>query len=366
MSEAKPVGASLRERLGGSVTLAASLLGLVVTLNTVITSCSRERVTEASEFRKLVQGEEEFWSKLYDKYLAAVEVEPADGEKRRTKLLAVAQLASHQTPDFDEYHHWYGSLPSIGKASEHLAKMRQVLSEALRDPRSSSPGIAEEIAFLLDSKSELRQREAAKPGETVPPEVTGTAANATSIAQAAQAAAPPVLDNALPDPASYSGSKILASGSPKGWDLDVFWCAGPGEAVNLKAALDVGNALAGAAQTGAAVARGVIVGRVRLRSLSLSAQQSGGFYIKEPAIVFDSAPGEDAAARAFAALAQANGSGRLRLARSNSAQTTWYLSLFMCNTPGAPRGGLAAEAIAAEAAAEDATAPDVAEGDFKD
>lgn len=123
------------------------------------------------------------------------------------------------------------------------------------------------------------------------------------------------------------GPLLVAQGPASGWDIDVFWCAGPGEAANYTAARQVSILLAIEAARGRALAAGVRVGRVRLRTVREQGRSNWppGFYA-----LSDGGDGEDAAADAATSFLA---SKQLAIARKQSRgrPTATYFSIFACN-----------------------------------
>lgn len=344
------------DALGRSLTTAATVIGLFVTANTLLSSCSKDRIELAQDYRRAVEAEEKFWSGLYSQYLQAVTDRDPNLENRRTRLLAIAMLALHKNPDFAEFRSWYQLRSGEDPGTIALNRMRQVLHDALRDPRSSSEEISQEIGFFLDEKAGLRERASRDGDEEGPPEVTENAQAATEVAEQAQSPRAPVLEGGEAI-RPVAGSRILASGSPKGWDVDVFWCMGGQEQATFNRALKVGNALAVAAGGQDRIGDGVTLGRIRLRSLPAKLQNSGSFYTAGDGVVADGGAGETAAAQAIARHVRDKAGVALRQVRSVGVSTNWYLSVFVCSgraasPPPAPAADAAAPASRDAPAAE--------------
>lgn len=314
--------------LGKAIGTVATVIGVFVTANTLLNSCSKDRIDRAAAFRTAVKAEEQFWSGLYDRYLAAVATTNED--ERRSKLIAVAMLATHDNPEFGEFGAWYESNPAAASATLQLDRMRDVLQAALTDENSSSPAVAQEIQFILDQRNSVRDRVASEGSAQTPPEVTGQAKAATDAKAQAQASVlVPETGTVIP----YHGSRILASGPTTGWDVDIFWCAGGDESETFGRALRVGSTLAGAAQSSKPIAEGVTLGRIRLRSLPESQQNKGLFFTSGDAVVADDGAGEKQAAAALGAYVSQQAAVSLRQVRSVGALTNWYLSVFVCPSP---------------------------------
>lgn len=131
----------------------------------------------------------------------------------------------------------------------------------------------------------------------------------------------------VPPAAATLGPQTIARGPDSGWDVDVFWCAGPGEAGNYAAAREAGILLGIEAARGRAIASGVRVGRVRLRTIRERGRGNwpAGFYV-----ISDGGDGEDAAADAAAAFLMGK---QVPVGRKQSRgkPTASYFSVFACN-----------------------------------
>ena len=341
------------ERIGKTITTAAAIIGLVVTANTFVVSCSKDAIDRTASFRSSVKAEQQFWSGLYGQYLAAVTDGDTTMPRRRSKLMAIAMLATNRNPDFDEFTAWYESDDPGREATRQLDRMRQVLHEALRDPRSSNAEIAREIGFFLDEKNAVRERmEDAGAKDSTPPEVTDRAQTATEErAQNQSPVAIPSADAATNVQPVYD-SRILAAGRTDGWDVDIFWCVGgANEQRTFARALRIGATLADAAQSGNKVGNSVKMGRIRLRSLPVAQQGGELFYTRGDSIIADAGPGEEEAARAVGTFIGQRSQTPLRQVRSVGALTKWYLSIFVCPAPANQPAGPAPPAGPATTAA---------------
>jgi hypothetical protein len=318
------------ERIGKTITTAAAIIGLVVTINTFVASCSKEQIDRATNFRTVVKGEEQFWSGLYGQFLAAVNDGDKEMSQRKSKLMAIAMLATHRNPDFSEFTAWYESPDRAEAETKRLDQMRRVLLEALTDAQSSNPDIARAIEFFLDQKSAVRDRlETEEKTDQSPPQVTEQAQAATDAKAQGQAPVVVQLDDVKP----FYGSRILARGSATGWDVDVFWCVGgANENDTFKRSVTMASALAAAAQNGSKIGAGVTLGRIRLRSLPASQQSNGLFYARGDSVVADNGKGEKEAAAAVGALLSKASGTSLRQVTSVGVLTNWYLSVFVCPT----------------------------------
>lgn len=320
------------DRIGKTITTAAAIIGLVVTANTLVVSCSKDTIDRTASFRNTVKAEQQLWSGLYAQYLAAVTDGDTAMARRRSKLFAIAMLAIHRNPDFHEFSAWYEGDDQAQAATEQLDRMRQILHEALRDERSSNAEIAREIGFFLDENNAVRDRAEGDQAEAhTPPAVTERAQSATE--ERAQNQTPisiaPADGTTTVQP--FYDSRILAAGASAGWDVDIFWCTGGAdERATFDRALRIGTALADAAQSGHKPGNLVTLGRIRLRSLPVSQQGGGLFFTRGDGIVADGGAGESEAARAVGTFMEQRIQTPLRQVRSVGALTTWYLSIFVC------------------------------------
>lgn len=150
--------------------------------------------------------------------------------------------------------------------------------------------------------------------------------------KASESAGAPLVKQAIAqataaDEALNPGLQVLAQGVANGWDVDLFWCAGSGEAANYAAAQKAGGLLASEAQSGRAIAAGIRLGRVRMRPVREQDRSAwpAGFYA-----VSDGGKGEDAAADAIATFLATKQSSVSRI-QSRGNATPFYVSIFACN-----------------------------------
>jgi len=129
------------------------------------------------------------------------------------------------------------------------------------------------------------------------------------------------------------GVHTLTAGSPKGWDIDVFWCKGDAEKVNFTVARNAAVRLAAQSARKGDLAPGLALGRVRLRPMRVEDQLSfnKGFFT-----VADSGPGEAEAAAAASAFLTGKLGMKFERLFSRGDPTKYYLSVFACKAAAPP------------------------------
>lgn len=297
---------SLSKRIG----IIAVVLGVVISINTLVTGCTREKIDRQTSFRAAVRGEEEYWLQLYSQYMEALDM-PV-GEKRNAKLAVVEALLDHQVPVFTEYDSWWSASTEAAPTYQRLDGMKQRLKLLLMGKSTNDPARAQELAWRLSEAATQRPR--LNDGEVAPAAISATAAEAV----------------ARPSTADFSyATRILAVGQAKGWDVDIFWCAGPGEQDNFRVAAGAAGALARLADARKPIGSNTPLGRIRLRSLPESRARA---LLPQPGnlIVADSGAGEGAVADAILAGLAAQGISGFGRANSSGAPTSYYISGFAC------------------------------------
>lgn len=139
---------------------------------------------------------------------------------------------------------------------------------------------------------------------------------------------------AMPAAVPTPGVQLLTLGAATGWDIDFFWCAGPGSAANYSAARGAAVALAGAAAGSEAIAPGVRVGRIRLRPIQpadtpIWRRAADG---RSLFMVTDSGRGEAEAAKAVLGRIGGDAAAVVDQGSLGGAQAAsrWYLSAIAC------------------------------------
>jgi hypothetical protein len=138
--------------------------------------------------------------------------------------------------------------------------------------------------------------------------------------------------------------EVLTGESATGWDVDLYWCQGAQEGDHYRLARSLGDYFAEISRSGRSIGPGVTLGQIRTRPADANQFARLGFPAPGNWIIWDSGPGEQAAAQA---LRQAAGNSALPGAadvqpiHSNGKPTRWRLSAFVCSgTPFTrPRGG---------------------------
>ncbi|MEO5938976.1 MAG: hypothetical protein ABIQ43_08185 [Sphingomonas sp.] len=292
----------------------------IVGLGSQLNACSEQKIQRYAAFRAAVTAEEGFWKDRLDDY-AAIAAEEKDLVRKR-KERALNALAAHAIPKFSEYDiATIDGGDEVALAQERLRQMKTDLAKAIAtsdDPESAGAGQAA-VAFD-DSQAALAQRAVA---ETVAP-------------APANPAAPPKFALNQPTATPNPNTQVLVRGNPKGWDIDVFWCAGGPEATenaNYAAARRAAATLAGLSGQGVNIAPSVFLGQVRLRPLPLLRQ--GGGYPAPGSNMTVRAEADPAEQDAAAAVIGKLGSQGFTLASSETA-TKWYMSAFVCRANQAP------------------------------
>jgi hypothetical protein len=303
-------------KLSSRITVVGSIVAAVVGLNTALTTCSNQTIARYSGFRSAVAAEEAFWKERFDDYVDALG--ETDAARRKAKLAALSSLADHPIPDFSEYR--LGILDdAVAKrvAVDRLAGMQATLNDAIGKPESSDTEVAEarQAANAFDADQKISEPKRAD--STLTPEAT----------KATEAMV-------VPTPAIELSreTQVLTAGDAKGWDVDVFWCAGKApdrEADLYGQARAVADALKGAAPGPIAGTADVRLGRIRLRELPVLRQgASQGYPDKGYFIRFDSGAGEADAAKALQQTLV--GHPNPFVIQPSRTPTKWYLSVFVC------------------------------------
>jgi hypothetical protein len=300
----------LLDRVGRKITVIGSIIAALVGMNTALTTCSNQSVTRYQSFHQAVDAEEVYWRSLYNDYLNAFR-QGMSGEERGARLFALAVLAQRQVPDFHEYPlGLFGDDTSKRLAHDRLQTMKDRLRDALARPQSSDAAFA-------------AQQQAQNFAESI---------GSVRSAQDRNAAPPDTAPDATPPPSSGVNyvTQILASGNPRGWDFDVFWCGGGDAAIesqNYAAGFAAARALADLSSTNQRLGDQPL-GQVRL--VMLPEGRQGGIYPVRGAgnqIRPERSPAEqqiaDAVQRAIP------GGMRYQRIPSDTA-SAWYLSLFAC------------------------------------
>ena len=315
-------GSGILDNVGRNIAVIGSIVAAIVGMNSALASCSAETVARHQTFRQATEAEEQYWRGLYSDYLATFRRDVGPDE-REARLFALGVLAERQVPKFEEYSlGWFDKGQARTLASTRLDSMKARLLEALSRKESSTPAVAEkqqEQAFESAVQNRVRT-DANRKAEQAEP-------------------APPVIADVSPDAGVSYQTQILARGSPKGWDLDMFWCGGGESAVegdNYRRGLLAARRLAELSSSNAVVG-GERLGRVRL--VMLPEQRQGGDYPWR-SYGNEIRSDRDAPELAFARQLQKTipGGASFRLRVNDPPPSKYYLSLFSCATGQAPEG----------------------------
>jgi hypothetical protein len=309
------------------VTMIGGLIAAVVTVNTSVTSCSVDNIKRHDDFRAAVLAEEKYWKSLYDDYLATFD-ETIKDTQRDAKRQALRALANHSVPNFEEHRlGFFSDNKNIQKeATKNIVSIKVSLVDALLDEgaNGSSPAstaalsAAKDAVFAAEEQSKARKRSS---DDTVTPD-----AQAETVTQAE--VRPTIATSVL----SYQAQTFTA-GSDKGWDYDIFWCAGSNERQNFTQAATIAQILAARAGTGQTLSGGSRVGRVRARALPESRQYSGSGYPSSGYLIRSEAGVERTVAKALLTLLTAEQQQPFAI-DPIKMRTPYYISLFVCGVRG--------------------------------
>ena len=311
----------LLDGINGKLATLGAIVTAIVGFNSTLTSCSNDTVNRYAAFRSAVTTEETFWKDRYSEYVQ-ISAEQ-DKTLRKQKLFAIAALAQHPVPSFEEYSlGFFSSGTERIEAIKRLDAMRDTLKAALATDRTGDP----EVAAAVQQAAAFERVQA----ETVQAD-TATAGSAE--APMSQGAVTKVVDaspNTLP--------QTLSLGKPTGWDIDLFWCAGGGpdnERNNYAIALDRARKLRDLASRGARLTPGVWLGRVRLRVLP-ELQQGGRYPALGSGNTLSIDPGNGEPEAAAAMLGFLNKSQPQFSQIASDAGSRYYISGYVCNASPTP------------------------------
>jgi hypothetical protein len=313
------------ERMGKSIAIVAAAIAATVSANTLLTTCAQRNLDRYSGFRSAVASEEGYLKSLYDDYLTIFgEDFTKDARRRREKILALYTLAQRPAASFAEHG---VSEPERLQAAQRVQIMQSRLLNSLEEQGADDP--------LLKQELERRSYKGKQ------------AAAAASPSAPAKAEAP----GETPPPPPQTGppkavTETLTVESATGWDLDLYWCQGNGEAGHYQSARSLGDYFASVARSGRSVGPGVTLGRIRTRPAGVDAYRRLGFTTPGAWVIWDSGSGEQAAAGAVRDAAANSGVAGIRSLQpihSNGRPTRWLLSVFVCpGTAALPSAGTGA------------------------
>lgn len=299
------------EKMGKAVALVSAIIGITISGNNFLISRAKDSSDRYAAFRTAVLSEEKSWKELYDEYLKTFEKEQLENEQlRQKKLFALQAIAARDIASFREFDVEDSEREA---AFKRVALTRSALLNALSDNRTSDPATADALRRRTFA---AEQSIAAKAPEVA----TGATAPAAGPGDAAMLALP--------------ASETLSRDTPKGWAVDVFWCAEDNAQANYAAARSLGTAFASFANAGRPLAAGVTLGRVQIERADAAAWASMG---ANPGryVVRDDGAGEEQAAEAILNLVNDPASNTQRFTRglSGGKPTPWYLSVWICPGP---------------------------------
>jgi hypothetical protein len=133
---------------------------------------------------------------------------------------------------------------------------------------------------------------------------------------------------ALPAAEANPTDQVLTKGLTKGWDVDVFWCDTASREQNYAGASTIAIRLGTRAASGASLAPGIVLGRIRLRMWDKGRQAQTGV-TQGRLVVYDKGRGEAETARVLQPIVQER-SAPFQVALSTRAPTPTYISVFVC------------------------------------
>lgn len=314
---------SIMETLTNRLTVVGGMVAAIVTLNSSLSSCSKDNIERYTTFRTAVDSEEKFWNGLYEQYLSTFEPDPegtdpaAEKAKREAKLRAIQALTNHAVPDFKEHQLGllWNSTSAQEQASKNIAAIKKGLVDALS--RSEDPEVAQSTQAAIFAADEAQ---------------TGRAPAAAQSAPAAAAPVPETEQTVQTGSVISYQSQTLSTGDAKGWDVDIFWCVGQNEAALYGKAAAVAQLLANAANApGSRLAgAGLLMGRIRLRSLPANLQGNGTYPASGRTIWIDRNQREQQAGSALLKALNATQPPPFALKQTNR-KSDWYMSVFVCS-----------------------------------
>lgn len=204
------------------------------------------------------------------------------------------------------------------RQAEQLEKAREQLEQALQERNLIAARLAQYNKVLASSD--------ASPGA-----VQAARDSSRALSQALPGASGGAF--AMPSQTAVPRVQLLTVGAATGWDLDVFWCDGPGAPESYATGRAASIALATSATATRPIAPGVRLGRVQLRSIR--PEDTGVWRAamkgRNLLVVTDPTNGEVEAAKAIVGkiLTSAAVIEQTELGTRQSA-TRWYLSVVAC------------------------------------
>lgn len=300
---------------GKYLAIVSAVVGLMITLNTAVTGYFKERSDEYDRFRSEVDGEEGVWKSLYSDYLTVFSADYASNPMgRQNKVVALYTLAQRDVPTFDEFR-------EVSPEAKRRATCRLIQLQAALLNSLDQEGKRENIEAILQSRRGQPAQAAtcAEPVAVSAPVTVYVGGASNSQLQNAS--------STISETQSAPATVLLSPTSATGWDIDIFWCDGRNAQANFKQAEAFGQLASASANSGRAIAPGVSLGRVRVRSIArakVNGPSSSQF------IAVDPGAGETEAGGALQGLFNAKGAN-FSLAEQTNSRTPWYLSAVVCS-----------------------------------
>ena len=328
----------------------AILLAALVALNTLVVSCLSDRSTRDAAILQRIDGRERFWTDAMEDLSSLMAdrgtIDPEIWESRCVLLAA-------RTAPFVRPRDYYtrgraddGELEMSPEVSDLGARVYDLqLAFYARMTAEETVGRACVEAFTAEKQRADEKREVIAQADGAPP--------AAGIVAETRAEETPPFDVDIPRSILDRQSSIeLATGDPKGFDIDVFWCdrlstgaqsveqALAARENNFKQAEQLATKLALLSRDGTSLMTAgstpYTLGRIRLRMLA-SADQATAEYRPQSTrkvIVYDRSArsGDESPERIVAGdiVTRFREPGLTLMRKSGSNDPDWYLSVFFC------------------------------------
>jgi hypothetical protein len=328
MADSKLPGPSGFDWIANNLARIAGLLTTLVGLPSLLFTCSSQEIAHRAAFQSAVASEERRWSDLHTKFFDALATKDKSAEVFNAKLELLCLLSNGKPQTFGEYP--LGGFFPKKNTEDHIAagryitdlqnNFRQALTREGIGSKSSASCVFQQDQQAADQDSQRR------------PPVSTPGSAPVAVSETAQASAKIQADLDAPKArlataATAAASLVLNAGDPKGYDIDVFWCAGP----QGDAHLDYARLLATRLSAAPSGSLSMPVGRVRLRTLTEERQANPG-YPRTGLQVRGEASEQDQAKALAAYLSALVPPNRFDTPLSRM-KTPWYLSVFVCSAP---------------------------------
>lgn len=321
--------AQAAEKISKVIGISTAAIALVVGASTGLTTCSKQSAERYAGFRTSVANEESYWKSLYDDYLTVFGPDfDKSVDRKEQKIIAVYTMAQREVPSFSEFQ------VSESEKLQAICRISRIQTSLLNSilEQQSVPG-QEGLKEVLESRSFVGK--AGGPNSSCGNDIASVRASSETLAPGESKSSPnpsPTVIPTMPQAGSkpIDGTVQLSPLSATGWDVDLFWCKDKNQQSNWDNALSYAAIAASAANSGRAIAAGVTLGRIQVKSIEVARERGirGGAAPRR--ISYDSAPGEQRAAEALRQLLDPRGD-ILKVNLSNGSKTRWYLSVFFCS-----------------------------------